>query len=223
MIEAVIFDMDGVLIDSEPIHKKVEKRVFKEIGANISEEEHNSYVGMACKDMWKNIKEKHDLIREFAIEELVEMGVESYIDYILSNKYIEPIEGVVELIDDLYKKDMKLAIASSGVRKSVDTVVKMFKLEKYFKVTVSGDDVKNGKPSPEIFLKAAKALNVDPKNCIVFEDSKNGVHAAKKAEMKCIGFKNLNSGDQDLSSADIIINDYLEINHKRLRNLYELS
>lgn len=223
MIKAVIFDMDGVIIDSEPIHKVVEESVFEKIGANVSKEEHNSYVGMTSKGMWSEIKEKHELIKDFTIEELIEMEVKSYIEHILSYEDIEPINGVVGLIDELYKKDIKLALASSAVRKSVDTVVEMFELGKYFKTSVSGDEVKDGKPAPDIFLKAAKALKVDPKNCVVFEDSKNGVHAAKKAGMKCIGFKNMNSGDQDLSFADTIISSYSEISYKKLYNLFELN
>lgn len=223
MLKAVIFDMDGVIIDSEPIHKEVEKKIFKKFGANISEEEHNSYIGMTSMGMWNEIKVRHNFKQSFSVEELIEMEVKNYIELIQSNRNIKPINGVVELIDELHKNNIKLAIASSAVRKSIETVVDMFELEKYFEIRISGEDIKNGKPAPDIFLVAARHLGVKPKDCIVVEDSKNGVQAAKEAGMKCIGFRNLNSGNQDLSFADIIISNYLEMNYKKLHNLYKCN
>lgn len=220
MLKAVIFDMDGVIIDSEPIHKEVEKKIFKKFGANISEEEHNSYIGMTSMGMWNEIKVRHNFKQSFSVEELIEMEVKNYIELIQSNRNIKPINGVVELIDELHKNHIKLAIASSAVRKSIETVVDMFALEKYFEIRISGEDIKNGKPAPDIFLMASRHLGVKPKDCIVVEDSKNGVYAAKEAGMKCIGFSNPNSGNQDLSSADMIIRGFTDINYTRLNYLH---
>lgn len=223
MLKAVIFDMDGVIIDSEPIHKKVEKRIFKKLGVNISEEEHNSYIGMTSKGMWNEIKVRHNFQKSFSVEELIEMEVKNYIELLQSSRNIDPINGVVEFIDELHKNHIKLAIASSAVRKSIETVVKMFELEKYFEIRISGEDIKKGKPAPDIFLMAARNLGVKPKDCIVVEDSKNGVYAAKEAGMKCIGFRNLNSGNQDLSFSDMIIRGFTDINYKKLHNLYKCN
>lgn len=221
MLKAVIFDMDGVIIDSESIHREVEKKIFNSLGVNISDEEHDTYVGMTSMGMWREIKSRHNLKESSSVEELTKMSVENYIKFIQGNKSIEPIEGVVELIDDLHKNNIKLAIASSAVRKSIETVVCMFRLEKYFNIRISGEDIKRGKPEPDIFLMAAERLGVQPEDCIVVEDSKNGVHAAKKAGMKCIGFRNQSSGDQDLSSADMIIKKFHDINCKRLSSMYK--
>ena len=97
----------------------------------------------------------------------------------------------------------------------------MFNLEKFFETKISGDEVNNGKPAPDIFLYAVKIIGAEPEECIVIEDSKNGVEAAKSAGIKCIGFENPNSGKQDLSSADMVINSFSEINYQKLRQIYE--
>ena len=90
-------------------------------------------------------------------------------------------------------------------------VVSKFELEDYFSCILSGEEVENGKPAPDIYVETAKKLGIVPEECIVIEDSKNGVMAAKEAGMKCIGFKNINSGEQDLSKADYIVNSIVEI------------
>lgn len=219
MIKAVIFDMDGVIIDSEPIHRKVEKRIFEELGIIVTDEEHNSYVGMTSKSMWSQIKKKHNCKKEFSVEELIELEVDTFIESLLSYENIGSITGVVEFIDELHRNGIKLALASSAVRRSIETVVNMFKLQKYFEIRTSGEDIKKGKPCPDIFLLTAKHLNINPNECVVVEDSRNGVKATKAAGMKCIGFKNSNSGDQDLSSADIVISSFSEINFNKIKHL----
>ena len=92
-------------------------------------------------------------------------------------------------------------------------------LKKYFKICVSGNEVKNGKPAPDVFLHTANLLKVNPQECLVIEDSTNGVKAAKSAEMRCIGFQNFNSGNQDLSDADMIISTFSELYEKIIKFL----
>jgi len=145
----------------------------------------------------------------------------SYMDYLLSQENEEPMPGVAELIEELYKNKVKLVVASSASIKNIEIVLKMFNLERFFETKVSGDEVNNGKPAPDIFLYAAKVIGAQPEECIVIEDSKNGVEAAKSAGMKCIGFQNPNSGNQDLSSADMVINSFSEINYQELRQILE--
>jgi beta-phosphoglucomutase family hydrolase len=218
MLRAVIFDMDGVIIDSEPIYLRAGNEVFRYLGLDVSEEEHHSYVGISSKDMWSHIGNKYKI--DLSTEELVEMEMKSYIDYLLSRKDEKPIPGVVELIEDLYKNNINLALASSSSIKSIKIVLDMFNLGKFFKTVVSGYEVENGKPAPDIFLYAAKRVGVQPEDCIVIEDSENGIEAAKSAGMKCIGFKNVNSGKQDLSSADMVIDSLSEVNYRKLRDVF---
>ena len=139
------------------------------------------------------------------------MDREKYYNHLCSIEDINPIEGVYELIESLYENKIKLAIASSSPIKVIELVVKRLKADKFFKAVVQGDDVLRSKPEPDIFLYAAQKLNADPKECAVIEDSKNGVNGAKKAGMRAIGYLNPNSGNQDLSNADLIIKSFKNI------------
>lgn len=217
MIRAVIFDMDGVIIDSEPLHLKVEEDIFKKLGISITYEEHNTFIGTTSHYMWDRIKTDHNLTQ--ALEELVELDRNTYLDFLNNTLDLEPIKGVKELIIDLNKNNIKLAVASSSPLNIIDRVLNLFELRNYFDYIVTGDYVSKSKPEPDIFLYAAKKLDVDPKECLVIEDSHNGVLAAKKANMKCIGYKNLNSGDQDLSKADLTINNFKNINGLFIKEL----
>lgn len=220
MFEAAIFDMDGVLIDSEPLHLKLEEEFYKILGVDVSLEEHLTYVGTTSHFMWSNIINKYKL--PYTVEELVEKDRKRYLDYITDNKEdgIIPIEGVKDLIEDLYKRGTKLAVASSSPFNVIEIVVEKLGLSKYFDELVTGDFVEKSKPEPDIFLYAANKLKKDPKNCAVIEDSHNGVLAAKKAGMKVIGFQNPNSGNQDLKVADIIVNSFHELNYDKIKALF---
>ncbi|AIS52963.1 phosphorylated carbohydrates phosphatase [Thermoanaerobacter kivui] len=206
MIKAVIFDMDGVIIDSEPLHIKLEGELFKKLGVEVSEEEHLSFVGSSSYYMWSKIKEKFNL--PYSVEELVEMDRKRYLEYVLNTGEIIPVKGIKEAVEILFANEYKLAVASSSPIDVIQLVVKKLRIDKYFEVLISGDYVKNSKPEPDIFLYTADKLGVKPHECVVIEDSHNGVQGAKKAGMKVIGFKNPNSGNQDLSAADSIIDSF---------------
>lgn len=213
-MKAVIFDMDGVIINSEPLHHKVEREIVEELGGKLSDEEVASFVGTTDYNMWSKIKKKFNL--ELSVEELIEMKKERFM------KEIDEIQLVPNFMDfmlSLYKKGYLMAIASSNNRKIVDTIVNKFQLYKYMKFIISGEEVKRSKPDPEIFLTAAKKMNVTPSDCIVIEDATNGVKAAKAAGMKCIGLKNTDTGKQDLSEADLIIENFNELSLDTLKNL----
>jgi HAD superfamily hydrolase (TIGR01509 family) len=210
MIETVIFDLDGVIIDSEPYHFLVEKQLFKEYGADITDDEHLSFVGTSSNDMWHKIKIKTDI--KYSIEELVNISERKFLSYLDKVKDIKPISGVDELILDLYKSEFQLIIASSSSRKIINTVLKKFNLSKYFSFIVSGAELIHSKPNPEIFHEACKISSTKPERCLVIEDSENGVKAAKSANMSCVAYRNPNSGNQNLSSADLVINDFISFN-----------
>lgn len=212
-MKAVIFDMDGVIIDSEPIHFEVDMQTMKDLGCNISAEELEKYVGTTNEYIFTHIKKNYK-IRE-SVEEII-----NYRSEMAKNKVIqanlEPIEGIRELLNDLKNNNIPVAIASSSPRDFIDVVVSKFNLQDYFEYIVSGEEVENGKPAPDVYIETAKRLGISPWNCTVIEDSKNGVLAAKAAEMKCIAFQNINSGNQDLSKADIIVNSITEIKFSHL-------
>lgn len=211
MISTVIFDMDGVIIDSEPIYFEVEQGLFNELGLELTPEEHSKYVGRS--DLWETVKEAYRL--DFDVEEIHETEKRRYFEIISTSFDEGPIEGVADLIKELHDKDITLVLASSSEMKNIELVLTKFGLLKYFDLRISGDDLETSKPHPEIFLTAAEMAGEKPENCLVIEDSENGVKAAKSAGMKCIGFKNPNSGNQDLSAADWIINSFDEFDLER--------
>lgn len=217
MLKAVIFDMDGVLIDSEPLHTKAAIKVMQQFGITIDEDYFTSFIGSTDKYMFEVLKEKYQLTT--SIE-----------DFLLLNKQIkqellkiEPypaIPFVKELIINLYENNIKLAIASSSPMEAIIDTANSLDITSYFSKFVSGREVPNPKPAPDVFLKACDELNILPSEAIVIEDSYNGVKAAKNAGIACIGFYNPNSGNQDLSLTDLIVEGFEEVDYTLINNTY---
>jgi len=207
--------MDGVIIDSEPIHFKMESEMFQELKIAVSYEEHCSFVGTSSQNMWEIIAQKFALNVE--VKGLVKKQHALYMAYLLSEKDLRPIPGVVELIEDLYHNNFKLVLASSSYMEVIEVVLSKINLSNYFIARVSGTELANSKPHPEIFIQSAKLANSEPGECIVIEDSQNGITSAKAAGMKCIGFANPNSGAQNLSKADLVVHSFDELNAKKIR------
>lgn len=218
MIKAVIFDMDGVIIDSELIRLHHVLGILKNMGVNMSNEEYIKFIGTTYRYIWSTIKDRYGLPNE--VEELIAMDRDEYFKYISSPKTIKkPIEGIPEFAKSLYENTYKMAVASSSPINVIKLVVKSTSLNRYFDVLVTGDYVKRSKPEPDIFLYAAEKLGVLPEECVVIEDSCNGVKAAQKAGMKCIAYRNLNSGNQDLSKADLITDSFYDLVGLDLNNI----
>lgn len=208
-MKAVIFDMDGVIIDSEPINTALAIKTIAHFGNSITSEEMEKYAGSTMKVIFSSIKENKHLVA--TVEEITTYMQASMLRN-LAEEDIEPIAGIRELLITLKEKNIPTAIASSSPKNMIEAVVEKFKLQEYFTYLVSGYEVKHSKPNPEIYLVTAKKLGIAPSDCVVIEDSKNGVNAAKNAGMTCIGFRNLNSGKQDISRADTIVDSITEIN-----------
>lgn len=217
MIEAVIFDMDGVIIDSEPIHYKVNQELFKKLEIFVPNDEYKGFIGISNSTMWALIRDKYKL--KPSTEELKIMHFNMIIENLKScNK--KPIPGILNLLKELKQNNIPIGLASSSERECIKLVLRILDIKEYFNTFVSGEEVTNGKPAPDVFLRTAELLKVNPINCIVIEDSKNGTIAAKTAGMKCIGFQNKNSGNQDLSQADLIADSIEELNMNILNKLY---
>ena len=209
--------MDGVILDSEPIYYQIETKFFKNLGISISDEEYHTFVGLSMNEMWRRIKNNHNLKEE--IEILVNNNNEAVFQYFFNSEILQPTPFLEQFIQNLLEKNIKLAVASSSSKKLIEVILEKLMLKKYFKICVSGNEVKNGKPAPDVFLHTANLLKVNPQECLVIEDSTNGVKAAKSAEMRCIGFQNFNSGNQDLSDADMIISTFSELYEKIIKFL----
>jgi len=209
--------MDGVIVNSEPIHQKMEFEMFEELGLSISAEEHKDYIGTSSVDMWTMISQRHDLNK--TPEELLLYGRGKYWEA-LDNDHVPLVEGAVSLIAEFHTNRYILQVASSATRPTVDKVLSHFNLDSFFKHRIGGNEVTLSKPNPEIFLKAAKQSRSNPGQCLVIEDSTNGVKAAKSAGMFCIGYENPGTGSQDLSNADVVVRKLTDIDLKMVRNLF---
>lgn len=216
MFKSFIFDMDGVIINSEPLHFKVDQYVMKKFGIIVTEKDLEEYVGMTDPEMWSKIKLKYSLSK--SVKEIINMQLHTKLA-ILSEYNEKPIEGIRELLNLLKSHDMKIGLASSSHRKFIEAVLNKFNIHHYFQCVISGEEVDMGKPAPDIYLRIAKLLETEINDCIVLEDSRNGVAAAKAAGMKCIGYQNFNSGNQDLTKANVVINSVKEIDKKLLESL----
>lgn len=217
MLKAILFDMDGVIIDSEPLHCKAFQKAMKQFGLDLSREYCYQFIGNTDRYM------AEVLVKDFNLpntsEEIIQIKHEALKQLELEESY-PAIPYVVNLIKELSKYPIKLAIASSSPMAQIEQTAKDLKLTSYFHNYVSGMDLKHSKPAPDIFLKAAGLLGVSPEECLVIEDSYHGVTAAKAAGMTCIGYYNENSGTQDLSGANIIIEGFEEITYSFLNNVY---
>ncbi len=207
--EAVIFDMDGVLVNSEPFYVEVEQNNFRKLGLTILEDEHKTYQGTATDRMWEIIKEKHAIKQ--TVEELVEMTNSIVTPYFASLEVIDSMPGVKQLIKQLKEDKFPLALASSSYPDVIEIILQKTGLKNYFDVVVDSQMAGASKPEPDIFLLAAQKLGIQPERCVVIEDSTNGIKAAKSAGMYCIAYAGPGSELQDQSQADAIISDFGEL------------
>ncbi|WP_017813881.1 HAD family hydrolase [Paenibacillus shenyangensis] len=208
-VEGFIFDMDGVLIDSEPIYFEIEKSTFIHFGANVEEEEHHTYVGVTLASMFEQVQQKHLL--DCTVEQMLEFHVKHVMDVIREHPELQPFNGLTDWLDWLKQSGIPMVVASSSPRALIELILERLDIRRFFEGMISGEEVAHGKPAPDIFLRAAEILGVAPERCMVIEDSRNGVRAAKSAGMRCIGHQNPGSGNQNLGEADVVIHSYAEL------------
>ena len=213
----VIFDMDGVIVNSEPLHQECEREIFRELDISLTQEEHDRFLGVSGSDMWKQVIDRFDL--KESVEYLVDIQNDCFIKKLEKSNPLPVIKGVKDLIKCLSENQIVLMLASSSSQRVVNKVLTICHLKDYFKYIISGSDVLNSKPAPDIFLKAAKTGGVNPDHCIVIEDSDNGIEAARKAGMKVIGFLNGFNSEENVSEADMIVSDFSEISLRFLNDL----
>ena len=209
MIEAIIFDMDGVLVDSEPFHIEIEKRQFKMNQISISDEEHQHFMGTAADAMWKNIAERHVL--PIPIEEIIEQNRTESLRFFSELTEIPVMPGLIDLLEKLKKKNYPMAVASSSFPEIIDLILVKTSLKKYFQVIVSGEEAGKSKPEPDVFLLAAQKLGVKPEKCLVIEDSFNGIKAAHAAGMSCVAYQSPGIDPKTQKEADSIVKSFEQL------------
>ncbi|MFY0591932.1 HAD family hydrolase [Roseivirga sp.] len=217
MLRAIIFDMDGVIIDSEPLHQKAYFAMFKEVGISVSDVLYDTLRGKSTINVCRELINLFNLDR--SAEDMVAIK-RSHFDVIFNtDKSFDLISGVRNLIDDYHQNGLTLVLASSASMPTIDRIFDRFDLNRYFKAKLSGADLKASKPHPEIFLKATEATGFGPEECLVIEDATNGIEAAKGAGLFCIGFESIHSKNQDYRKADLVINDFEAIHYDRVKRI----
>lgn len=197
-MDAVIFDVDGVLTDSEPLHFAAVGKVLAPFGKSLSEEDNKAYLGFSLPDFWREMAGRFDLDadpRELSARHEEEVTA-------LIREGIVPLPGVARTVTGLLMRGLALATASSSPKTVVEAILEGLGLLGSFPVRICGDQVERAKPHPGLFLEAARALGISPERCMVIEDSPAGILAARRAGMFTVAVLNRYNQDLDLGEAD---------------------
>ncbi len=212
-----IFDLDGVMVDTEPIYFKAMQEMAKKRGKDFTLKIKKRVMGTGGLMSMKIMKENLGL-RESPEELLAERG-EIY-GRLLREQGIRPMPGLFKVLTLLKEMGFDLAIASSSRRKWIELALKELGIAKEFKVIVSGEEVKEAKPAPDIFLLAVSRLGLKRERCFILEDTLVGVEAARRAGIKCIAIPNQYNRDEDFSCATLVVSGLGEINKRMIKNLF---
>ncbi|WP_452224800.1 HAD family hydrolase [Lacinutrix chionoecetis] len=219
MLKAVLFDMDGVIVDTEPLHKKAYFNMFKNYNIEVSNELYESFTGQSTINICRKLCDIFGI--ENNPEELVQYKRNNFTNLFHNDPSLQLIDGVLELIKDYHKNNITLVLASSASMFTINNVFERFNLNKYFKAKISGADLKASKPHPEIFGKAAELSGFPRAECMVIEDSTNGIKAAKAANIYCVGYNSYHSKNQDYSLADFVVDDFNAILYEKINTLFK--
>ncbi len=209
---ACIFDMDGVVADSIPYHVRAWIEFARQHGFKVTKQlvlrHFNGRVNKEILEYLFKQKLPPEKLRLY-ISQKESLYQKIYLTH------VKPVRGLLKFLRQLKQTDIKTVLATAAPLENVKFILKATDTEKYFKAVINASDVKLGKPNPEIFLKAAKKMRVNPKSCIVFEDALNGIEAGKRAGMKVVGVATTHPA-KDLKRADLVIKNFLGLNFKKL-------
>ncbi len=209
---AVIFDMDGTLVDNNPYHVQAWQAFYKQRGRELSVEEYQQNInGKRANESLAYIFQRAITAAELALfsDEKESLYRELY------KPHIKPVDGLIPFLQILQNAGIPMAVATSGLPVNINFLFQHLPVKQYFESVIDASQVTKGKPDPEIFIKAAQSLGTDPRQCIAFEDSVSGIAAAKSAGMKVIALTTMQSRDK-IQNADFIIDNYTQINLQEL-------
>lgn len=219
MLKAAIFDMDGVIVNTEPLHHKAYHQMFKDINIEVSDDLYASFTGQSTMEICEKLCKKFNL--RLCAETLVSIKRDHFKVLFETDASLTLIDGVLELIKDYHSKGLTLVLGSSASMENINNIFSRFDLDQYFIAKFSGADLKASKPHPEIFEKAADATGYSRDECLVIEDSTNGILAAKSAGLFCVGYDSFHSKDQNYSKADLLVSDFEAIAYHKIINEFE--
>lgn len=214
-IEAVIFDMDGVICDSAKYHYQGWKKLAQHLGFDLTEDQNEALKGLSRYESMLALIELGNLeLTEQQISDYMEMKNQWYLDLIQNMNETDLLPGAISFIETCRKQKLKVALGSSS--KNAQAILNYLNINYLFDAVVDGTQIRNSKPHPEVFLLGAKKLGVQPQNTIVFEDATSGVEAALNGNFKCVGI-----GDKNvLTSAHIVYKNLAEIKLNELQNFF---
>lgn len=213
-IKAIIFDMDGVLVDSEPIHEKVEIQTCREFGIDLPEKKWDNFRGKKLAEIFSYLSKKYGKGDE-PIDEMIERKVELYLERAL--KDMEMISGAGEFLEKVKEDDnFSYMLTTSGTGEQQEKILEKFGLTESFPERITAEDVVKGKPDPEPYLKSVERLSLPAENCLVIEDSYNGILSAKAAGCQACGLSSSYFSKKQLeeAGADLVISEFKELEEK---------
>ncbi len=214
---AVVLDMDGVIVDTEPLYIRIDAIVCREQGVHVDEQEFEPHVGQRAREMWAELRERFGLAA--SVDELLARSVALHDEALEAGDVPPPVPGVLELVGQLHRRRIPVAVASSTPAAAIDRVLDRVGMRDLIAARIGGDQVVHAKPDPEIYLQTADALGLPPSACVAIEDSVPGVAAARAAGMACVGLQNPHSGSQDLSHATVVVDSLHGLDIERLAGL----
>ena len=206
--------MDGVIVDTEPVHHYAFMKHFKQLNISVSHEMYASFTGNSTKNVYQKIKDTFNLSHQ--VEDLVLAKRTIFNNAFDNKKDLYLLDGVAKLIKDLHQNGLQLILASSSAKVTIARIFNRFELHQFFSHVVSGEDFPKSKPHPAIFEQAVALSGTPPQHCIVIEDSTNGIKAAKAAGIYCVGYDSLHSKLQDYSLADLVISHFDELSFEKI-------
>jgi HAD superfamily hydrolase (TIGR01509 family) len=210
--------MDGVIVNTEPLHYNAYHKMFDDVNIKVSDALYASFTGQSTLAICKQLCDHFKL--PLGPDTLVELKRDHFRHLFETDSSLSLIDGVLDLIKDYHRNGLKLVLGSSASMDNIQNIFKRFDLDPYFVTKLSGADLKASKPHPEIFEKAAMASGHQPHECMVIEDSTNGIQAAKAAGLFCVGYDSFHSKDQDYKLADIVVGDFNDISYSKISELF---